>query len=271
MCRPTTGIGFEVEFTVAERHAAMLVLPHGAVRYDTKKCPEYEGYALQQAESWYRYVNQTRRRGARNGSLYLVTGCDKSRSWGLAAVSQLQEHSLMVKFSAGSLVQGTLGFHASWSRAGGVESRKYPPSNTETVQLENQCVFARGFVIGLRNNFFERKLAGTVRMRRVDSSRSKSFPTVSSTVPFGSLPGQSSSHASGLWSPPARDLVNESINDSLLDQEEDVVDSDDSGKSPSGIVQVYPHYPEQVFFFFLEKCINYSKASSDIESWFLYL
>ncbi|KAF9022897.1 hypothetical protein BDZ89DRAFT_956163, partial [Hymenopellis radicata] len=71
--------------------AAVLMLPNGAHRYEAKNIPIYENYASENGIAWYQYVNGTLNRGAPNGSLYLVTGCDKCRSWGTAAVSQPEE------------------------------------------------------------------------------------------------------------------------------------------------------------------------------------
>jgi hypothetical protein len=42
-------------------------------------------YAAKHAESWYKYVNETRGRGLVNGNLYLVTGWEKAESWGMAS------------------------------------------------------------------------------------------------------------------------------------------------------------------------------------------
>ncbi|KAJ7832834.1 hypothetical protein B0H14DRAFT_2591789 [Mycena olivaceomarginata] len=37
------------------------------------------------AASWYEYINGSRGRGLANGELYLVTGCEKAQSWGMAS------------------------------------------------------------------------------------------------------------------------------------------------------------------------------------------
>ncbi|KAF8817638.1 hypothetical protein BYT27DRAFT_7074141 [Phlegmacium glaucopus] len=114
---PATDVSLVVESTITKEHAAMLVLPHGANRYQAKAYDEYKTYVIEHGKSWYEYLNQVQQRGARNNSLYLVTGCDKTRSWGLAAGSPHQECTV-----AGSLALGTSDFHASWVNAGGVES-----------------------------------------------------------------------------------------------------------------------------------------------------
>ncbi|KAJ7170938.1 hypothetical protein C8R43DRAFT_850961, partial [Mycena crocata] len=44
-------------------------------------------YAAKNAETWYRYINAPKGRGCRlvNSFLYLITGCEKSQSWGMAS------------------------------------------------------------------------------------------------------------------------------------------------------------------------------------------
>ncbi len=66
------------------------MLPDGGNRYDTKHRSLFQQYATENALSWYIYANGLDHlaRQAPNGSLYLVTGCDKTRSWGIAAVSR---------------------------------------------------------------------------------------------------------------------------------------------------------------------------------------
>ncbi|KAJ7081759.1 hypothetical protein B0H15DRAFT_749167, partial [Mycena belliarum] len=64
-------------------HGAVLALPHGAHVQKLENLGNLRQYASKNAESWYRHVNGARGRGLANGSLYLVTGCEKSRSWGI--------------------------------------------------------------------------------------------------------------------------------------------------------------------------------------------
>jgi hypothetical protein len=59
-------------------------------------------YAAKNAESWYKHVNAPEGRGRRlvNGFLYLITGCEKSQSWGMATfqnVAAEKEFQLLFK------------------------------------------------------------------------------------------------------------------------------------------------------------------------------
>ncbi len=87
------GGGFQFQFSTKKAQAAVLMLPDGAHRYVAKNRSIYEKYASENGIAWYQYANGTLGRGAPNGSLYLVTGCDKCRSWGTAAISQPERNT----------------------------------------------------------------------------------------------------------------------------------------------------------------------------------
>ncbi|KAF9476418.1 hypothetical protein BDN70DRAFT_776591, partial [Pholiota conissans] len=71
----------------AAAEGAILTIPEGAVSYDLENIPRIRGYAAENIESWYRYVNGPRGREAKNGEVRLVIGCDKTTSWGMAVIS----------------------------------------------------------------------------------------------------------------------------------------------------------------------------------------
>ncbi|KAF8917141.1 hypothetical protein CPB85DRAFT_1166399, partial [Mucidula mucida] len=81
--------------------SAVLMLPGGAHRYKAKNISVYENYASKDGLAWYQYANVTLGQGAPNGLLYRVTGCNKCRSWEMAAVSQPDEtQEVSLKFVA---------------------------------------------------------------------------------------------------------------------------------------------------------------------------
>ncbi|KAJ7864678.1 hypothetical protein B0H13DRAFT_2203657, partial [Mycena leptocephala] len=64
---------------------AVLALPHGSHVEKLRNLEAMRLYAAENAQRWYEYINGPRGRGLANGSLYLVTGFEKSRSqWGMA-------------------------------------------------------------------------------------------------------------------------------------------------------------------------------------------
>ncbi|KAF8206131.1 hypothetical protein K438DRAFT_1507005, partial [Mycena galopus ATCC 62051] len=77
--------GGDFIFDCQGSNGAVLALPHGARVEKLRNLENMRRYAATHAESWYKYANETRGRGLVNGTLYLVTGCEKARSWGMAS------------------------------------------------------------------------------------------------------------------------------------------------------------------------------------------
>ncbi|KAJ7614098.1 hypothetical protein FB45DRAFT_261688 [Roridomyces roridus] len=66
-------------------HGAVLTLPLGSRLEKLEHLESMRIYAAKHAQEWYKYANGARGRGLTNGSLYLVTGMEKSLAWGMAA------------------------------------------------------------------------------------------------------------------------------------------------------------------------------------------
>ncbi|KAK0186369.1 hypothetical protein F5146DRAFT_935840, partial [Armillaria mellea] len=94
--------GFEFTSSSSRAGAAILVLPDGAERYDSEQPSLFEEYAIANAHSWYKYFNGPEQGQALdNGTLYLVTDCDKCHSWGNAYHSrQTESRRASLRFSA---------------------------------------------------------------------------------------------------------------------------------------------------------------------------
>ncbi len=130
------------------------MLPDDGNRYDTVHRSLFKQYAAENALSWYIYVNSLDHlaREAPNGSLYLVTGCDKTRSWMTAAAARPSEsHAISVKFAIGPIMEGRIALQTSWSTPYiDADTRIYPDYPDPMPQQDNQCVFMRGFTITVR-------------------------------------------------------------------------------------------------------------------------
>ncbi|KAJ6560135.1 hypothetical protein B0H19DRAFT_945502, partial [Mycena capillaripes] len=75
-------VGGEFVFECEGPNGAVLALPHGAHLEKLQNLASMRRYAAKNAESWYnKYVNEIRGRGLVNGSLSLITGCEKAKSW----------------------------------------------------------------------------------------------------------------------------------------------------------------------------------------------
>lgn len=144
--------GIDVGYTLTPSHteAAVLIMPDGATSEDYMALGELRRYAIKHAVSWYEFINDKLMREAPNGSLYLVTGCDKSTTWGLATVSYGSPeppNSLALRFTTTQLVKASATYTCSWQTCypGSVRTG---PDFGDGVQLDrNQCLFVRGFKI----------------------------------------------------------------------------------------------------------------------------
>lgn len=139
-------------------------------------------------EKWLNHANGDNfGRGAT--SLYLVTGCDKSQSWGIALMSSTSEVSL--SFTACQVREGNASVAYSWE--GPAKARVYPSINDANVRTDsNQCTFLRGFTISARRERLRRskrsvkvsQMDGNTPYRFVPTLTSKSTPDQGSRQSF---------------------------------------------------------------------------------------
>jgi hypothetical protein len=107
------------------------------------------------ADSWYSFANCTLGKDAPNGSLYVITGCDKTKSWELGAFRNKScrqvEFSFSIKTTAASIAPTI-----SWNEVSNCSpcsrhlevDRSDPPLPDGEIPM-NQAVFMKGFKIVL--------------------------------------------------------------------------------------------------------------------------
>ncbi|KAK0186158.1 hypothetical protein F5146DRAFT_1069569 [Armillaria mellea] len=179
------GAGFE--FTTSKDQAAVLMLPQGGTRFDHKYLSSMRNYALEHAHEWYEYINDPDYLGreALNGSLCFVTGCDKTTTWGSAAMSRPSDtRQFLLRFLVRGLSDGRIALRSSWSTQEWTDTRLYPDQDigmdASLPARENQAVFIRGFTISVRE-----KSRTTKKIRKLDL-----LATSAKMVPgFGQRPG----------------------------------------------------------------------------------
>ncbi|KIK66611.1 hypothetical protein GYMLUDRAFT_157344 [Collybiopsis luxurians FD-317 M1] len=138
------GAGFELKFT--QSRGAVLMLPNGASRVDYQDLAGLRKYIVANAESWYQFMNASLGLEAQNGSLYLITGYDKTCAWEVAAFSDPEQRRIIsLKFTANGLGDGRLHMTHSSVMHSSLSRRSHLGSETQ-----NQAVFIRGFKIRLR-------------------------------------------------------------------------------------------------------------------------
>lgn len=143
----SVGGGFGLRFEKSS--GAVLWLPDGAARADARNRAMLCQYAARNAKSWYEFTNgPLGRMVSEQGSLYLVTGHDKTCCWE-AAVFSGKARTVSIQFTATAslLGGGKIGMTQASRTQGGVPNRRSRPLNTDN----NQTVFIRGFKISLRN------------------------------------------------------------------------------------------------------------------------
>lgn len=165
---------------------AILILPHGAIQEDARNLRSFREYAMQHAVKWYQYVNGPRGREASNGSLYLVTGCVKAKSWGIASFPDASNVNagLSLKFSSGSSDDTS---NHRWHQSGAAVT-KAGPALSEQLQVDghlavNQCTFVRGFRIALGDGLWA-GLMNPVKVSEIVGAKPKSLLSRSNFIPF---------------------------------------------------------------------------------------
>ncbi|KAJ7714693.1 hypothetical protein DFH07DRAFT_762970, partial [Mycena maculata] len=159
---------------------ALLALPHGSHLEKLENVEHVRQHAAQNAENWYKYINGTRGRGLVNGSLYLITGCEKSRSGGMASfqnVTTRNAFQLLFKPTAGP----DAGYKYRFKRGTPAFTKRFS-SSTSTHPLNN-TIFLHGFSISIGEGIWAR-LFGDVSVRQITDSQLQK--TGSNFVPFSS-------------------------------------------------------------------------------------
>jgi hypothetical protein len=171
-------------FLCSASEGAVLSLPDGSYKEDCRILAQFRKYATDNVESWYRFANGTLGREAENGSIYLVTGCDKTKSWGVASFSNVSGN-FALNFTA-SPTEDTY----SWEEAG------FATINSGPVPIEylhgsqerpsNQCTFIRGFMPSLSPGLWASLWGQTAVVSVIEDSKSDDIFSRSGVVPFGS-------------------------------------------------------------------------------------
>ncbi|KZP15437.1 hypothetical protein FIBSPDRAFT_977812 [Athelia psychrophila] len=186
--------------TKSSSESALLTMPHGAMGEDYDHIEDIRKYSIKNAPSWYTFINGTLARWAPNSSLYVVTGCDKSTTWGIATSAENSSSSDFSLTFAVKFVSASAGYSCSWSTTGITVHRNSTASNLGpgVMQPYNQCLFIRGFKIRAREGLFNTLMDPTV-VPIIDHSnidkllrQGKSFPGSKGTESGSSGQGDAS-------------------------------------------------------------------------------
>ncbi|KAJ7499556.1 hypothetical protein FB451DRAFT_996551, partial [Mycena latifolia] len=121
---------------------AMLVLPEGASRENLLPVETFRAHVKRHSCQWYKFAGDCL---PPNGSLFVVTGCDKTTSWGIATGSTMSGAiTLSLRFTVVGLAEGSLRPRYEWQEYGSATIRNSRGNGSPT---ENQCIFIRGFFV----------------------------------------------------------------------------------------------------------------------------
>ncbi|KAJ7108622.1 hypothetical protein C8R44DRAFT_636422, partial [Mycena epipterygia] len=173
--------GHDFSFSCVGSKGAVLALPHGAHSENLENLDTVRQYAAKHAESWYKYVNgPARGRRLANGSLCLVTGWEKAKSWGMASYQDVSlQNGFQLSFGPTTDVEN--GWKYRWQR-GPAKHKCADAPLVEGTPL-NQTTFISAFTMTLCEGIWGR-IVGDVEIGQLtDSSLTKPD---NGYVPFGS-------------------------------------------------------------------------------------
>ncbi|KAJ6451973.1 hypothetical protein C8R45DRAFT_916444 [Mycena sanguinolenta] len=142
--------GGDFIFNCRPPQGAVLALPYGAVLKRLKNVQTIQEYARRHAVSWYAYIKSTRGLAVDNGSLYLITGYEKAKSWGLGAYHSTQgQPEFQATFQP--IQQNDANPTYRWMGTGWFPIRhKHYNRCSPTNDILNQTVFLHGLSISIR-------------------------------------------------------------------------------------------------------------------------
>ncbi|KAJ7019809.1 hypothetical protein C8F04DRAFT_975264 [Mycena alexandri] len=204
--------GGEFVFNCRGPDGAVLALPHGAHLEKLENLENMRRYAAKHAESWYQYVNGARGRGLVNGSLYLITACEKSKSWGMASFHDVpHENEFQISFSP--TADEDDGYRYRWHGTRCRYKQADPPLVEGTPV--NQTTFIHAFAISLGEGLWG-KLFGGVHVSQLADSSALGGASPGGFVPYG--PQSSSTWFLGFFSGGSATGANDDTDRSLVQE-----------------------------------------------------
>ncbi|KAJ6620052.1 hypothetical protein B0H10DRAFT_1792414 [Mycena sp. CBHHK59/15] len=139
-------VGGSIVFKIHSKECAMLVLPGGATRERLLPVEKFRAHVVKHAQQWYIFA---RDRLPSESSLFVVTGCDKTASWGIATVAASSNTvGASLRFTAVGMVEGSLASQFQWQDFGSATVRTSRNCGSERTQ--NQTIFIQGFFVPKR-------------------------------------------------------------------------------------------------------------------------
>ncbi|KAJ3764720.1 hypothetical protein FB446DRAFT_621715, partial [Lentinula raphanica] len=113
---------------------------------DHRQLAIFENYAAEYAIMWYTHVSGPLGRKIHNGSLYLITGFDKARAWGVAAFSNANPENIHLEFILESSEEDTTYPRYEFQTCNSAVSSS---GADDTYRQQSGTVFLRGLRIAI--------------------------------------------------------------------------------------------------------------------------
>ncbi|KAF7969034.1 hypothetical protein HWV62_28658 [Athelia sp. TMB] len=144
-------VKFHYKASTSATEKVVLAMPDGAYTEKYRNIRSIREYTVKNAQTWYDFINGPKGLDALNGSVYVVTSCDKATAWGIATAEKSDSsHDVSFKFTAalkGAGAGAGVGYSCSWSQSSGTITRH---SVDTEFQPHNQCLFINGFKVMIR-------------------------------------------------------------------------------------------------------------------------
>ncbi|KIK58562.1 hypothetical protein GYMLUDRAFT_170962 [Collybiopsis luxurians FD-317 M1] len=138
-------VGSGLVFRSSAAHGAFLILPEGGKRIDHNQLGKFLKYCQESARSWYDHFNQQLGRGIPNGSIYLITGFDKARAWGVVSFMDAKPGNVFLEFVP---LNNAPKKPKYWFRT----CNAALSDSDSDFEKQSGSVFLRGFKIAVRHN-----------------------------------------------------------------------------------------------------------------------
>ncbi|KAJ3751295.1 hypothetical protein DFH05DRAFT_1386535 [Lentinula detonsa] len=159
-------VGEGLSYRSTTSRGALLILPEGGKSVNHLSRAKFEKYAAKFATSWYTHAIEALGRVIHNGSLYLVTGFDKARAWGVASFSNAEPKNVSLEFVPKSS-NGETGYPNYQFRT--CNSAVSASGADDLYGRQSGCVFLRGLKIAIRQRRFREKVTEIASISDLDA------------------------------------------------------------------------------------------------------
>ncbi|KAF7312570.1 Pleiotropic drug resistance ABC transporter protein [Mycena indigotica] len=177
--------GGDYHFQCTSPKGAILCLPFGSRLHKLSTGKDHvRNYAVQNAKSWYHYINGTLGKGMMNGELYVITGTEKASAGGIATFQNVAERdNFDLTFRAFSDTHTHLRYRFNRGTVAQTKSFPSPRPDDGGAELNNNTIFLHGFIISLGLGIWG-TLFNTVGVYSIEDASPQRL--AGGSVPFGS-------------------------------------------------------------------------------------